>query len=143
MRHASSLLSASSTSVPAISRASASTSSDKARAEWIDKLKPWRSAFLAARARARAVFGPVLAREFARFALILRSLVMPRFLLPVSYRGLRIRPRFLAFGAGALHRGLHDADRSREACHCGDFRRWRSGDRIAQYCSDRVATLEL
>ena len=45
------------------------------------RLNPWRSAFRAARARPRAVFGPVLARAFTRLALILRSLVKPHFFL--------------------------------------------------------------
>ena len=39
------------------------------------------SAFLAERARPWVVCGPVLARAFARLALILRSLVKPRFFL--------------------------------------------------------------
>ena len=47
----------------------------KAGSEQTGRLNPWRSAFRAARARPRAVFGPVLARAFARLALILRSLV--------------------------------------------------------------------
>src|SRR6516225_222402 len=66
---------------PAISRASASTSSDTAGLEQAGRLNPWRRAFLATRARPRAVCGPVLARAFARFALIFRSLVKLRFLL--------------------------------------------------------------
>ena len=57
------------------------TSSDKAGSEQTGRLNPWRNAFRAARARPRAVFGPVLARAFARLALILRSLVKPRFFL--------------------------------------------------------------
>src|SRR6476619_1269722 len=62
---------------PAISRASVSTSSDNAGLEQTGRLSAWRSAFLAARARPWAVLGPVLARAFARLALILRSLVQP------------------------------------------------------------------
>ena len=42
------------------------------------RLSPWRSAFLAVRARPLSVFGPVLACAFARLALILWSLVKPR-----------------------------------------------------------------
>src|SRR6187431_2359172 len=64
---------------PAISRASVSTSSDNAGLEQTGMLRAWRSAFLAVRARPWAVLGPVLARAFARLALILRSLVKPRF----------------------------------------------------------------
>jgi hypothetical protein len=43
--------------------------------EQTGRLSAWRSAFLAARARPLAVFGPVLACAFARLALILWSLV--------------------------------------------------------------------
>jgi hypothetical protein len=53
--------------------------SDNARLEQTGRLSAWRSAFLAARARPSAVFGPVLACAFARLALILWSLVKPRF----------------------------------------------------------------
>jgi len=70
---------------PAISRASASTSSDTAGLEQAGRLNPWRRAFLATRARPRAVCGPVLARAFARLALILRSLVKPRFFLWLAW----------------------------------------------------------
>src|SRR5271166_6958550 len=43
--------------------------------EQTGRLGPWRSAFSEARARPGVVFGPVLARAFARLALILRALV--------------------------------------------------------------------
>ena len=49
----------------------------KKGSEETDTLKPWRSAFRAVRARPCAVFGPVLARALARFALILRALDTP------------------------------------------------------------------
>jgi hypothetical protein len=49
------------------------------RVERMGRLNPWRSAFLEEAARPRAVFGPVLARAFARLARIFRSLVTPRF----------------------------------------------------------------
>jgi hypothetical protein len=76
-RRASSWISAAA-SGPAISRASTSTSSDKAGSEWMGRLSPWRSALRAERAREFAVFGPVLARALARFAAILRALVTTR-----------------------------------------------------------------
>src|SRR3954463_13070346 len=83
---------------PAISRVSVSTSSDNAGLEQTGRLSAWRSEFLAARARPWAVLGPELARAFARLALILRSLVKPRFFLRLaSSRSLQTRrPRFLA-----------------------------------------------
>src|SRR5262249_24785243 len=50
------------------------------------RLKPWRKAFLVERARPCWVFGPVLARAFARLVLILRSLVKGSF--PLSWHHL-------------------------------------------------------
>ena len=67
-----------------ISCASVSTSLDNAVLEQTGRLSAWRSEFLAARARPWAVLGPELARAFARLALILRSLVKPRFFLGLA-----------------------------------------------------------
>jgi hypothetical protein len=61
---------------PAISRASGSTCSDKAGLKRTGRLSPWRRAFLAEWALPGAVFGPVLARAFARFAFVLPTLIM-------------------------------------------------------------------
>ena len=58
-------------SVPAISRASASASSDKVGTELMERVNAWRSPFRATTARPRVVFGPALARAFTRLALIL------------------------------------------------------------------------
>src|SRR6476619_6812575 len=110
---------------PEISRASVSTSSDNARLEQTGRLSAWRSAFLAARARPSAVFGPVLACAFARLALILWSLVKRRFFLRLaSARSLQTRrPRFLARSVAAFRRGPPDAARSRAGWRCGGSRR--------------------
>jgi hypothetical protein len=62
-------------SVPAISRASASTSSDKAGSEETGRLNPWRSAFRAARAGPRAVFRTSAGPLVDRFPLVLGILV--------------------------------------------------------------------
>src|SRR5262249_2729608 len=98
--------------------------SDNAGLEQTGRLSPWRSAFLAARARPSAVFGPVLASAFARLALILWSLVKPRFFLGLaSSRSLQIRcPRFPARSVAAIGRGLPDAARSRAGWRCGGSR---------------------
>ena len=68
-------------SPPAIARASASTSSANTGSEQTGKLNPCRSALRAARQRPYRVRGPVLARKFARLALVLSSLLKPRPLL--------------------------------------------------------------
>ena len=72
------------------------------------------------------VFGPVLARAFARLALILRSLVKPRFFLWLaSSRSLQTRrPRPLARSVAVFRRAPPDADRSRAGWRCGGSRRW-------------------
>src|SRR6516164_3653255 len=120
-------------SVPTISRASASTSSDKNGSEETGKLNAWRSAFRVACERPRAVFGPVLARALARLALILRSLVTWRSLLPpASSRPLRTRPQLLAPAAAALHRAPRDADRFHGAWHCGESQPLWLSDRSAR-----------
>src|SRR5262249_24480506 len=121
---------------PAISRASVSTSSDNAGLEQTGRLSAWRREFLAARARPSAVFGPVLACAFARLALILWSLVKPRFFLGLaSSRSLQIRrPQFLARSVAAFRRGPPDAARSRAGWRCDGPRRWWLGDRSARYC---------
>src|SRR6516164_3080708 len=118
-------------SVPTISRASASTSSDKNGSEETGKLNAWRSAFRVACERPRAVFGPVLARALARLALILRSLVTRRSLLPpASSRPLRTRLQLLAPAAAAPHSARHDADRSHGAWRRGGSRRSWSPKRL-------------
>ena len=84
-----------------------------------------------------AVLGPVLARAFARFALILRLLVTRRsFLGPASFRSLRTRLRLLAPAAAALHQVPRAADRSRGAWRCDESRQWWLGDRSVRYCPD-------
>src|SRR5262249_19280290 len=110
---------------------------DNAGLEQTGRLSAWRSAFLAARARPRVVRGPVLARAFARLALILRSLVKPRFFLRLAARGLTRRPRTrrprsLARCVAALRRGPRDAGRSRAGRRCGGSRRRRLGGRSAR-----------
>src|SRR5262249_46193634 len=103
-------------SVPIISRASAATSSDQNGSEETSRFNPWRSAFRAAWKRPRAVFGPVLAREFARLAVILRSLLTRRSLLPPApSRPVRTHLQLLALAAAAPHSARHDADRSHGA----------------------------
>src|SRR5215467_166987 len=107
-------------SVPAISRASTCSASDKTGSKEAGRLKPWRSAFRAACERPGAVFGPVLARALARLALTLRSLVTQRSLLPpASSRPLRTRRQLLTPAAALLHSAPHDADRFHGAWHCG------------------------
>src|SRR5262249_28839075 len=101
-------------------------------------LRAWRSAFLGARARPRVVCGPVLARALARLALILRSLVKPRFFLRLAAaRALTRRPqsrrsRSLARAVAAFRRRPHDARRSRAERRCGGSRRWRPDGRSAR-----------
>ena len=55
--------------------------SDNPGSESTGRLSAWRSEFRAERALPCLVFGPVLARALARFALILRMLVTPHFFL--------------------------------------------------------------
>jgi hypothetical protein len=118
---------------PAISRASASTY--KNGSEHTGRLNPWRNAFRAARARPRAVFGPVLARAFARLALILRLLVKPRSSLWSAPRSLQTRrPRSLGRSVAAFRQRAPDAVRSRSGHHCGGSRRLWLGGRSAR-CS--------
>src|SRR5262249_2573140 len=120
---------------PAIARASVSTSSDKVGSEQTGKLNPWRRAFRQARARPCAVFGPVLARAFARLALILRSLVKLHLLSWLaSSRSLLTRgPRSLARAVATFRRGPPDADRSRADWRRGGAQRPWSGGRFARY----------
>src|SRR5262249_18660866 len=107
--------------------------------EQTGRLSAWRSAFLAARARPRVVRGPVLARAFARLAVILRSLVKPRFLRlaaaqELTRRPRTRRPRSLARGVAAFRREPRDAGPSRAGRHCGGGRRGGGGGRSARGC---------
>src|SRR5438128_231464 len=79
--------------------------------------------------------GPVLARAFARLALILRSLVKPHFFLWLaSSRSLQThRPGSLARSVAVFRREPPDADRSRAGYHCGGFRQSWLGVRSARY----------
>jgi hypothetical protein len=63
------------------SRASASTFSKTVASSSTGTFNPWRSALRADLARPKRDFGPVLARELARLALLFRSLVKPPFSL--------------------------------------------------------------
>src|SRR5262249_58029634 len=112
---------------------------DKAAIDQRGRLSAWRSALLAARARPRVVRGPVLARAFARLAVILRSLVKPRFLRlaaaqELTRRPRTRRPRSLARGVAAFRRGPRDAGPSRAGRHCGGSRRWGAGGRSPPFC---------
>src|SRR5207244_12441428 len=100
-------------SYPAISRASASTSSDQVGSEQTGRLKSCRRAFRAERVRPCAVFGPALACALARLARILRSLVAFKglSLLWLAARAIYAPARrALARSAAVVRRGRADAD---------------------------------
>ena len=117
---------------PAISKARISTSSDKAKSSRTDRLSPWRNAFCAERARPLAVFGPVLARAFARLARILDALVTPSSFDRFHFDDLYRPPRSARWSAARAGPAIPDGDRSRAAWRCGEFPPRRSVARSAR-----------